>query len=117
MDTITVTDTETNTTFNTHYCGVRGFKDVLGYKPALRNGNVQLSHAEVEKLISYQKVIDHRPASEQPATPRQLAYLAVLGVDTRGMSLSKQNASRLIDAAKSGEGVGYLGFSMHDGSN
>lgn len=59
--------------------------------------------------ITYEKPLD------EPATDRQLAYLAILGVRVNGQ-ITKKYASALIDAAKSGDGVGYLSAEFIDGS-
>ena len=51
------------------------------------------------------------------ATERQLQYISDLGVDLRGKKISKKLASEIIGAVKSGDGIGFLGFTMRDGSN
>ena len=59
--------------------------------------------------VSYEKPID------APATDSQLRYLAILGVRVDGQ-ITKKYASALIDAAKSGDGVGYLSATFTDES-
>ena len=54
---------------------------------------------------------------DDPATERQLDYLRSLGVDVGSRTLTKGEASQLIDAVKSGQGVGAFGYYMTDGSN
>jgi hypothetical protein len=55
--------------------------------------------------------------TDEPATTAQLRYLVDLGVNISGRNISKMQASKLITAVKSGEGVGMYGFAMIDGSN
>jgi len=57
---------------------------------------------------------------QEPATDRQIAYMRSLGVvvsDEEARELTKGRASQIIDAVKSGEGVGQFGMFMRDGSN
>lgn len=58
-----------------------------------------------------------RVKSSDEASDAQLKYLVGLGVNITGKKISKQLASQLIDAAKSGNGIGSLGFNFTDGSN
>jgi hypothetical protein len=51
---------------------------------------------------------------DQPATDRQLEYLSDLGVKTEP-GMTKGRASELIDAAKGGDGVEYLGGQYAEG--
>ena len=62
----------------------------------------------------------HRMTSiPSAATVKQVHCLLKLGVDVSGeiSTLTKSRASALISAAKSGDGIGYLGAFFTDGSN
>ena len=75
--------------------------------------------AELGKLEAQARVAvraQHKPV-EYPATENQIVYLKSLGVKIAGKQITKSLASQLIDAVKSGDGVGFLGFEMVDGSN
>jgi hypothetical protein len=52
-----------------------------------------------------------------PATQRQYDYIDDLNVDLNGRKLTKIQASRIIDAVKSGNGVGQFGLEFYGGSN
>lgn len=58
-----------------------------------------------------------RVKSSDEASDAQLNYLVGLGVNIAGKKISKQLASQLIDAVKSGNGIGSLGFNFTDGGN
>ena len=66
-----------------------------------------------EKIQSQAKEMDWR---NHPATDRQIAYLVSRGVDV-DRPLTKGLASEIIDAVKSGDGVGQFGMTFVDGSN
>lgn len=53
----------------------------------------------------------------EPASQSQYNYLRALSVNLSGRTLTKGEASRIIDAVKSGNGVGMFGLEMYDGSN
>ena len=66
-----------------------------------------------EKIQAQAEEMDWR---NHPATDRQIAYLVSLGVDV-DRPLTKGLASEIIDAVKSGDGVGQFGMTFVDGSN
>lgn len=54
---------------------------------------------------------------DDPATPAQISYLLALNVNIGDRKISKGMASKMIDAIKSGEGIGSFGLDYFDGSN
>jgi hypothetical protein len=53
---------------------------------------------------------------EQPATQKQYDYLLLLGCVIKNKNLTKLTASKLIDSIKRGEGTGWLGIELMNGS-
>lgn len=53
---------------------------------------------------------------DDPATSKQIEYIVALNVNIDGMTLTKGQASTIIDAAKNGT-IGSLGMFYNGGSN
>lgn len=83
---------------------------VNGRVISMKNDQLFYSRSEIETNER-----DTRPATERPATDKQIAYLISLGVDVPE-NLTVASASTLIDAAKNGD-LGSFGGSYRDGSN
>lgn len=83
-------------------------------------------HFEIAKSydLKYDQVIVEKEVTqksytswkEEPASRKQLDYLSALGMNVAGKNFTKLTASQLIDSIKRGEGCGWMGLEMNDGS-
>lgn len=83
-------------------------------------------HFEIAKSydLKYDQVIVEKEVTqksytswkEEPASRKQLDYLSALGMNVAGKKFTKLTASQLIDSIKRGEGCGWMGLEMNDGS-
>ena len=92
---------------------------MAGYNLFVRfsDEEIDLDDEDFEKIDRKSYGNLHQVKSTLSATAAQLRYLVNLRVDISGKKISKKLASQLIAAAKSGDGLGSLGFSFTDGSN
>lgn len=118
MTNITVIRIETSEKYQTRqHTMERDFNKVLGYNGFDKRKGMTFradeeDFAKLSQILT--KVYDN--PMDAPATDKQIAYLVKLGVNVN-RQLTKAQASQLIDAAKSGQGVGSFGHTMRDGSN
>ena len=78
---------------------------------------IEISDDDLATIIKKSNGRLFRLKATNAATDAQLRYIANLGVDIKNAHLTKSQASQIIDAVKSGDGIGSLGFSFLDGSN
>lgn len=119
MTNITVIRIETNEKYQTRqHTMERDFNKVLGYNGFDKRKGMTFQ-ADEEDFTKLERILvkSYDNPMDAPATDKQLAYLVKLGVNIGNRQLTKAQASKLIDAAKSGQGVGSFGYTMRDGSN
>ena len=104
------------------------FRSRIGFNPREKlspSSTLILSDWEIEQLMSIlTPVAIEKPATQtvkrdwrnDPATDAQLIYLTSLNIRLEP-GMTKGRASQLIDAHKSGNGVGYVNGWYNDGSN
>lgn len=92
--------------------------DSEGISPLQERARQQLLNkkARNEALIA-QYHTEQAETKKQSATPAQLNYIRDLGVNLAGATITKAQASLIIDSVKNGDGVGHLGFTFFGGSN
>ncbi len=105
-----------NKTFT--YRGVRYVKDRQDKAQEYGKSTVRVRFDQDDE-VEYTGPAMPKPyfGTEDEATDAQYRYLVALRVNLKGQRISKRQASQLINAAKSGDGVGMFGFEFYSGSN
>lgn len=109
--TVIVKNTETGKTYDTGRCGEKIICQYIGRRSDFanwKNETIAISNAEYKKISFMLKSLDNW--QDDPATPRQIAYLRSLGAETIPSDLTKGAASFAIDMAKRGELSSVSGF-------